>query len=269
MNNYPLHHSKDGRGLSTKTFTTILLIIGILAAVHIFFPNALSGASHFISAPLWSAKNVAVESTLNSVQLLRSKKALVTENKNLKGRIKEIKFKLLSTELLKQENNSLNELFNRQIFDIEDTVLGTVLARPAVSFYDTFVIDIGKNADIRGGENVLVFEDIFIGTVDKVHRTTSTVKLFSSPGEVSQVSIGPENIAASAEGIGGGNFIIKLPRGAEIQKGDIVTMPKISTKIFAVVEEIESDPSDPFLTVLFKNPVNMNEVKWVQVVIND
>jgi len=80
------------------------------------------------------------------------------------------------------------------------------------------------------------------------------------------VSIGPENIAAEAIGRGGGNFIVKLPRGVGVEKGDIITMPDISARIFAVVEEIESNPSDPFVTILFKNPVNFNEIKWVQVI---
>lgn len=266
MSNYSLHHKEKGQNLFTKEFVLVLFVVGILAAFHFFFPSVLSDTARFISAPLWKIKNSTTESFTSSVQLLASKKALVAENKNLKNKLEEVKFELLVAELLKQENIFLKELFNRQILDIENTVLGVVLARPSVSMYDTFVIDIGKDNGISKGENVLVFGDIFIGTIYEVYRSTSAVKLFSSSGEVSTVSIGQENISAEALGIGGGNFIVKLPRGVGVERGDIITMPDINARIFAVVEEIQSDPSDPFITVLFKNPVNMNEIKWVQVV---
>lgn len=266
MNNYSPHHKKIKRGLFTKTFTIILFAAGILIAVAIFFPNLLSNGTHFVSIPFWKVKNSITEGLASSAKLLASKKALVAENRNLRKKIEEAKFKLLEAQLLKQENISLKELFNRQILDVENTILAAVLAKPPSSLYDTFVIDVGSDAGIRKGDNVVAFGNIFIGTVDKVNRSTSVVKLFSSPGELTTVSIGEDNITANAEGKGGGNFIVKLPRGIGIEKGDIVTIPNINARIFAVVEKIESDPSDPFLTALFKNPVNMNNIKWVQVV---
>lgn len=162
--------------------------------------------------------------------------------------------------------NFLKELLGRETFNIKDAVLGAVLARPNVSPYDTFVIDIGKSSGIQKDDNVFVQGNVFIGKIDEVNKNTSTVILFSSPGQITQVSIGLQNISANAKGRGGGNFIVELPRGTEVEKGDIVTMLGIDIKLFAVVEEIESNPSDPFITILFKNPINMNDVKWVQVV---
>jgi rod shape-determining protein MreC len=207
-----------------------------------------------------------VEGVINSSQLLRSKRSLVFENEDLKNKIKETEFKLLEFEFLKQENESLKELLNRETFDIKNTVLGAVLARPNVSPYDTFIIDIGESSNIEYGNDVYVSGNIFIGKVDGVYKNTSTVKLFSSPGEITPISIGLHNISANAEGMGGGNFIVELPRGTEVEKGDIITMPSIDIKLFAVIEEIEANPSDPFITILFKNPINMNDIKWVQVV---
>lgn len=269
MSNYSLRHKEKDAGLFTKTFVAVLFVIGILIAIRIFSPSVLSGTMHFISAPFWKVKNSFAQSFVNSVQLLTSKKSLVAENNELRNKVQDAKFKLLETQLLKQENSFLKELFDRQVLDVDDTILGTVLVRPSVSMYDTFVIDVGSISGVRMGDNVLVSGDIFLGTIEEVHGRTSVVKLFSSPGEETAVSIGTENISASAVGIGGGNFTLKIPRGAGVEKGDIVTMPNISARIFAVVEEIKSDPSDPFITVLFKNPVNFNEIKWVQVVTSD
>lgn len=266
MSNYLLHHKEKKQGLFTKVFLAILAIAVIIFIVRFFFPNTLTSTGQFISSPFWKAKNSSVEGVVNSTQLLRSKRSLIFENDNLKNEIKETEFKLLGFESLKQENESLKELLGRGVLNIEDTVLGAVLARPNISPYDTFIIDIGSGHKILKDDDVFVYGNVYIGKVDEVFKNTSTVKLFSSPGEITQVSIGLQNISANAKGRGGGNFIVELPRGTEVEKGDIVTIPGIDIKLFAVVEEIESRPSDPFITILFKNPVNINDIKWVQVV---
>ena len=266
MNNYLLHHKEKGNRLFNKVFVSILIVIAIIIIVRIFFPNTFTNSLQYISSPFWKAKNSSVEGVINSSQLLRSKRSLVFENDNLKTQIRESEFKLLEFEFLKQENRSLKELLSREVFDIKNTILGAVLARPNVSPYDTFVIDIGESSNIKKGESAYVSGNVFIGKIDKVYKNTSTVKLFSSPGEITPVSIGLQNISANAEGRGGGNFIVRLPRGTEVEKGDIITMPDINIKLFAIVEEIKADPSDPFVTILFKNPININDIKWVQVV---
>lgn len=266
MSNYLLHHNEKKQGLFTKVFVVILLIIVFIVAMRIIFPNTFTHSLQFVSSPFWKAKNSSVEGVLNSSQMLRSKRSLVFENDNLKNKIKENEFKLLEFELLVQENESLKKLLGRKTFDENDAILGIVLARPNISPYDTFVIDIGEASEIKKGNEVYVQGNIFIGKIDEVYGNTSTVKLFSSPGEITQVFIGLQNISANAVGRGGGNFIVKLPRGTEVEKGDIITMPGIDTKLFAIVEDIKADPSDPFITILFKNPVNLNDIKWVQIV---
>jgi len=268
MSNYLLHHKEKGKHLFTKAFVGVLLVALILALVQIVFPKSLSGVSNFVSAPFWKSKNFAVSKIVNSAGLLRSKKALIEANNDLKAQIESNDLVLLSLDLFKEENIRLKELFDRQIPDTEDSVLGVVLARPSASMYDTLIIDVGSGSGVRKDNYVYIAGDIFIGKIDEIYKKTSLVRLFSSPGEVTQVGVGLESISANAEGIGGGNFIAKLPRGIGIEEGDIVTMPDVSLKVFAVVEEIDVDPSDPFLTALFKNPVNINDIKWVQVITN-
>jgi rod shape-determining protein MreC len=266
MNNYSLRHKEKKIRLFSNAFLGVLTVVSMLVIVKIIFPNSLSGVFDFALVPFWKGKNFAVSKIVNSAELLRSKKALINENNNLKAQIQLNKLQLLSLDLFKQENIHLKELFDRQSLDVGNTVLGVVLARPSVSIYDTFVIDVGDKSGIKKDSYAYVEGNIFIGKIAEVYENKSLVKLFSSPGEIMRVSIGIENVLANAEGAGGGNFIAKLPRGVSIEKGDIITIPNISARIFAVVEEIESNPSDPFITILFKNPVNMNKIKWVQVV---
>jgi rod shape-determining protein MreC len=266
MSNYLLHHKEKSGRLFNKTFVGILIVITVVVIIRIFSPNVFTGSAQFISLPFWKAKNSSLEGVVNSFQLLRSKRSLIFENEGLKTQVKESESKLFELDFLRQENESLKMLLGRQTQDTKNTILGAVLARPDVSPYDTFVIDIGGDVGIEKDSEVYVVGDILIGKVSEVYKNTSTVTLFSSPGQTTPVFIGLENVSANAQGRGGGNFIVELPRGVEIKKGDIVTIPDINTKLFAVVEEVEADPSDPFITILFKNPVNMNDIKWVQVV---
>lgn len=269
MNNYPLHHKEKKQGLFTKVFVLILIIMTIIIIVRLFFPKSFTNIAQFVSAPFWKAKNLSIESVINSTQLLRSKRSLIFENDELKLKIKESEFKFFELDLLKQENESLKQLLGRQILNAENVVISAVLSRPDTSPYDTFVIDIGKDFGVKNGDSVYVSGNIFIGKIDGVYRNTSTVKLFSSPGEITSVSIGPQNISVKAKGRGGGNFIVELPRGTGVEKGDIITLPGIDIKLFAVVEEIESSPSDPFISIFFKNPINLNDIKWVYVVLSE
>ena len=56
-----------------------------------------------------------------------------------------------------------------------------------------------------------------------------------------------------------------LPRDITLQKGDLVTIPGINPYTLAVVETVISDPRDPFTKALLSSPVNVQELKFVEV----
>lgn len=263
MNNYHLQHKKPNKKFF-RIITVIIVFIAIVAVIQAIFPNFFSQTMHYTARPLWKIKNSLTAISVDTIQLLKSKRGLIEENNILREKEREVFVKLLERNILKEENKLLKELFGRTIY--EDAILATVLARPNVSPYDTLIIDGGKNSGIKEGNNVTVSGSIVIGEISNVYENTAIVRLFSSPNEKTIVAVGQENIFTEAMGQGGGNFIIHIPRDADVSEGDIITMPDINTKIFGVVEKILEDPSDPFKTILFKNPINMAEVKWVQVI---
>jgi len=67
------------------------------------------------------------------------------------------------------------------------------------------------------------------------------------------------------EVLGGGNFEVKLPRGVDIREGDVISFPAINTQIVGVVEKIKVKAADPFQTILFKSPVNIYELRFVEI----
>jgi len=127
------------------------------------------------------------------------------------------------------------------------------------------VIDVGRNNNVKEGDYVIAYGDVVVGYIDLAFPNTSLVKLLSSPGEQTNVILGKEEIAAVAEGIGGGNFTISLPRGVSVGIGDVIITPTIESQVIALVEEIIVNPTDSFQTILFKGPINLLSIRFVQV----
>jgi len=266
MMNSLLQQRKGRKNKKTLTpaGTGILVVVASIALVHFFFPHTVSLFLHTIARPLWSAQQATVALIEGVPHFLQSKQKLITENSTLQSQIKVMQLQLHSRNVLYEENKTLKELLGRGT--AEDTLLAGILSRPHSSLYDTFVIDIGRSEGVKKGARVVVSGDIVIGVVEKVFKNTSLVTLFSTPGVETEIVIGLQQIVATAIGRGGGNFIAQLPRDAGIEEGDSIVIPGVGIKLFGIVETIEVDITQPFQTILFKNPVNMAEIKWVQVV---
>jgi hypothetical protein len=56
-----------------------------------------------------------------------------------------------------------------------------------------------------------------------------------------------------------------LPRDLVIEKGNEVVLPGINIRAVATVETIISDPRDSYQKALLKSPINIQELKFVQV----
>ena len=116
-----------------------------------------------------------------------------------------------------------------------------------------------------------------IGRVSVVYPFSSKVTLFSSPGEKTEVVIEGKparlndisrsggNVFTELIGRGGGNFETILPRDFILNKGDTVTLPGIVPYVIGVVETTISDPRDAFTKVLLTIPLNIFELKFVEV----
>lgn len=247
---------------------TISFIIVVLVAVIYFSGASISrGLSSFLNAislPVLKTGQSIEENTNVSKTFFSSKKELQDENQKLKDLLESARLKLLSKELLFKENKELKEILNRNIQ--REIILGTVLARPNQSLYDTLIIDIGYADSVERGDLVLVSGEVIIGKIIRVYKNSSVVELFSSSGKRNNVLIGDKHTSAIAKGRGGMNFSIELPRDVEIKEGDIVQAPDINMQVLGEVEFINKDVSSPFQTILFTSPVNIQQLRWVEVV---
>jgi len=241
----------------------VILLVYIVLFTQVF--NNISRWVGFTASPVWKVQESISSTWDNVATIFASKKALLEENKKLKDEAVIAGVKLLDRNLLFEENTDLKELLGRET--VEQTVFAVVLTKPNRSAYDTIVIDVGENAGIKEGDKVLYGKSIAIGKIAEVFKNSSKVLLFSSPGEEVSVMVGRNSIETTAYGRGGGNFEIKLPRDAEVKIGDAVVAPSIMPSVLGVVGEIETESSSPIKNIFFKGPVDIFELKWVEVVV--
>ncbi len=202
-----------------------------------------------------------------------SKNSLYAENENLKSQLLESQADRANYASVVAENTNLKEILGRKN-EKTNMILSAILSKPNQSVYDTLVIDVGTNRDIKVGDMVFAlghsptgeaFGTVPIGRIAEVHSNSSKVILFSSSGEKTQAIISGKNLFMELVGRGGGNFEMTLPRDLVLQKGDQVVLPGINPYVLAVVETIISDPRDPFTKALLRSSVNIQELKFVEV----
>ena len=144
-------------------------------------------------------------------------------------------------------------------------VLATILSKPSESVYNTLVIDVGLNQDIKIGSIVFALGNVPIGYVAEVFSNSSKVILFSNPGEKTDVVISGKDIFMQIVGRGGNNFEMILPKDFVIENGTEVDLPGINHYILGYVQTIISDPRDSFQKALLASPINTQELKFVEV----
>jgi rod shape-determining protein MreC len=255
-NNFSNTNNKNKK----KFWYFIFVIFLIIILSFSYSRNLIFG----IGTPFWIIKNSINNFVINNIELLHSKTSLLKENNFLKQQVDLKNKDTILSDLLKKENEDLKNILNRKK-DSQKLILGAVLVKPFLSLYDTLIIDIGDNDGIKVGDRVLVDGNTFIGYVSEVYNNTSKVVLYSSPGEKVKVLVGSNNVEKEATGLGGGNFKVEMPREIDVKEGDSIIIPSISTNIFGIVEKIEFKETDSFQNVLFKNPTNISELKWIQV----
>jgi len=254
-----------------KSKYTVKIIFGLATLMFlwqaVFVFSTFSDLAMYIAAPFLRVGNYIHQKSNEFSSLLTSKQNLAEEIYNLKKKIIFLETKNFTYDLLVKENKELRALQGRHEEEGE-RVLADVLSKPNSSPYDSIIIDAGAREKIAKGYIVVAHGDVIIGTVEKVHIRTSVVRLFSSPGEQIDVVLGDSNVSAVARGRGAGNFDIRLPKGVPVEAGESISFSAFSTKVLGVVETVLTKPNDSFQIILFKSPVNIFELKWVEIIID-
>jgi cell shape-determining protein MreC len=246
------------RKIRTVIFSAIFILLVILVRKPIF--NILSTVASGLGIPFWTATNTVKEEVSG---MLQSKQSLLEENKKLNDELMQGIAEAADRKVLLDENLELKKILGRS--GGKSLTLAAILAKPNKSPYDTLVVDTGADLNIKEGQRVFAYGNIFIGTVAQVYANTSLVKLFSTPKETTDVTLGDKNAFVQAIGRGGGNFEITVPKDQDVPMGSEAVLPGITPYVLGIAEEIISDPRDPFQKILFRSPINVQDLKFVQI----
>jgi cell shape-determining protein MreC len=230
----------------------------------------LSSSVHFISRPLLVLKNSTGKIFGGLGSIFYSKNSLITENESLRLELAENKASMANYDTVLDENNKLKEILDRK-GEKRSLILSAILAKPNRSLYDTLIIDVGSDHGLKDHDVVYALGNIPIGYIQEVYVNSSKVVLFSNSGEKTDVVVSGNQNHPSGDvflqivGRGGGNFEMIMPRDFTVTKGDVFSLPGINSEIVARVETTLSDPRDSFAKALLATPVNIQELKFVQI----
>ena len=250
-----------------KKFFKITIWVVVLLVIFYFKAGVFSGLSYVSQGffrPVLVAGNSVGGKLKNLGAYFVSKSSLFSQNESLQSQLRDEETRTLNYNTVLAENESLKEILGR-VNTKKNMVLVAILSKPNQSPYDTLVLDIGAKQGITVGSMVFAFGNIPLGYITEVFPSSAKVTLFSNAGEKTQAIITNKNIFFELVGRGGGNFEMILPRDITLQKGDLVTMPGINPYTLAIVETVISDPRDPFTKALLSSPVNVQELKFVEV----
>lgn len=259
--NYELKNEYANRKSKNKPIIFVITFLLIVLITHTINPKFIPSIFSYLFSPFWKVESDIRYGNeyINHADLIKKIDQIERDMQYKDALIK-------SAELLKKENEELKSILNRK--ENKNLVLAQILKKPPYSFYDTLILDVGEKDKIEKGNLVYIGATIPIGIVDEVYEDTCKIKLYSTPKEKFDALVGPKNIEITAFGKGAGVFEAQLPRDAFISEGDMVSIPSISNSFVGVVKKIVFEPSSPFSTILFSQPININELKWVEILIN-
>ena len=140
------------------TIKKLALVVAFIALIFFSEKTFSNTASSFfipIIDPLLhfgASVNISIH---NTFPFFKTNKALIKENKALKNALGDVNGKLLTYNLLADENKTLKESFLRTTD--ESPILANILAGPSRSSYDTLILDAGLREGVAMDDVINTF----------------------------------------------------------------------------------------------------------------
>ena len=253
--------SQSGRRKAGKKWIFIFAVFALLGATN---GEARSFAVKTIviaTSPIFKFSRFAAEKKDNIFFLFKNKQSLDEELNYLKERNIELENEIISLESAKKENEELKILLSRP--DKKSYILGSIVSRPPQSPYDTIITDAGSDNGVKQGMRAIAYGSVLIGHVVEVFPVASKIKLVSYPGEETNLIMENAKISAIGLGLGGGNIEVKIPSSVKINSGDKINTEGTSHYLLGTADKIEADALNPFQKIIFRMPVNLNELQKI------
>jgi hypothetical protein len=187
-----------------------------------------------------------------TVQELTNQSAMYEEN-------------LRAAEARISELEALNATFIEGVVG-EGDLPARVLMRTMDGTENTIIVDRGETDGVRSGARVRTPAGL-IGEVGEVMAHRSTVRLYSSPGYVSQSVLQEAEVDLQIQGLGLGLYSAKVPSDLEPKVGMLVVNNASEKLVLGVITSVEQNPASSFADVRIESPTNVQTVQrlFVQV----
>lgn len=228
------------------------------------------GAALTLARPFWSLGAAVIDSAGQVRRFFSSRTEIINENERLRKALARFKAVDLERQRLTLDNEALRGFLNHVVSPSSETVTAArILTRPTQSPLTVIVADVGTETTRRppqAGDLVIGAGVAAIGEVMAVYSRTVKIELYSGWGKKLEVLLGPERVPAEALGRGGGNFSISLPRDLAAVVGDPVMVIRGETEyLLGEVKMVNRDPASAFQEILFRSPVNLELLSWVEI----
>ncbi len=243
----------------------VLIAGGIFLVILVvpFTRNLVSNIGGAIGTTLLRVVNGSSGWLSNRFALLETKQSFMRENELLQAQILELEARVAERNIFARENEELKRVLGRT--EGNTFILSAVLAKPPKSVYDTLLIDGGASIGLVKGQGVYAHGRIPIGVIEDVRSDSALVRLFSSPGEKTDVRLLPLGVDVTLVGRGGGAFSATVPHDIELTSDVTAVSIGLFQNIIAEFEKVTSDSRDVAQTALFASPMNMSELTFVQI----
>lgn len=262
MTPYRFANQEKKQKVSRTKLLVITVVLVVIGAIAVFVINPF--LQTLSSGPAWLAQSVNTGAS-DVITSLTPKSIIIDRNKILTEQVANLNAQLIELQQLRDENDQLKKELS-YLPNPSETITAQIIGKPNQSLVNSMVIDAGVDQGVRVGQLVSVQHNLGLGTIVSVSQKTAVVELFGGPQFTGDVLLANKNITVPATGKGSGNFEIHIPREVAVADGDLLAFPGNPSVVIGVVKSIIFDPRDPFQTVLARAPVNVQELRFVEVV---
>lgn len=194
-------NKKNGK---KKIIFTIISIIVLILIVSFLFRNSdnkiLRASAGVVSYPFVKTYDFFENITANVKNLFKDKEMVISENERLKTENETLKYSLLESQKILDENNSLkHQLEIKKAFVHFKIKTSKIVYREHDNWTQTFKIDIGTNDGVKKNQAVVHTEGL-VGYISATSENESVVTTILDPSTSVSVNISTINEPAILKG---------------------------------------------------------------------
>ncbi|MEQ8234024.1 MAG: rod shape-determining protein MreC [Gammaproteobacteria bacterium] len=264
--------------INTPSITARFVTCAILSFLLISIDHAndhlaaVRSALSVVVYPVQVLVNAPVEAAANVADSMKSRRALLEENAQLRERNLLLSTRSQRYMALERENERLRELLDSSVVFDQQVIVADVLAIETTPAARQIVIDKGSNQGVFLGQPLLDAAGV-VGQVSAVGPFSSTGLLVTDPRHALPVLINRNGLRAIAVGGDQSNQLSLsfVSTNADVKPGDLVVTSGLGRRFPAGypvgrVTEVSLVPGDPFATVIVEPSAQVGHTREVLLV---